>query len=232
MPRRGFYNENDDSETEAYDQEVSHSRSRSHRRGREDRRQSERSRSGGATGRGERGERPRSFVGQAFGEAVDAPAPAEGLSQEVEDELANRVAASVTANLGSQLRDILAERESRAEAMAKEVESLRAAQQHASLLTEATELHSESAQKQFIAFAKIQSGVAEVRRLMGAGDLAAADAALGEMEKVADFRLDMVRRADSLPGGWAAANIYERRVAGQSETKNDKIWKSAVEEAA
>ena len=62
--------------------------------------------------------------------------------------------------------------------------------------------------------------------------MAGVENALKEIEAIADFRLDMVRRADSMPGGWAAANIYERRVAGQSDTKNDKVWKSAVEEAA
>ena len=52
------------------------------------------------------------------------------------------------------------------------------------------------------------------------------------MEKIADFRIDMIRHADAMPGGWAAANVYEKRVASQVDKKNDKVWKQAVEEAS
>ena len=126
-------------------------------------------------------------MGQAFGNVSAPIAVAEGPSQPNEDHLANRVAATVTANLGAQLRDILAEKEGKAEEMAKEVEALRATQKHASLLTEATELRSESAQKQFLAFAKIKAEVANVRRLMSSGDLVGAHAALAEVEKISTW---------------------------------------------
>ena len=244
MPRSGFYQDGSDdseSETEPYEgdsaseqESVVSRRSRHRHREEEDHRRARQAREDERDDRRERrerSERPRSFVGQAFGNVNAPTAATEGPSQPDEDHLADRVAATVTANLGAQLRDILAEKDGKAEEMAKEVEALRAAQKHASLLTEATELRSESAQKQFLAFAKIKAEVANVRRLMSSGDLVGADAALVEVEKITDFRLDMVRRADSMPGGWAAATIYERRLAGQTETKNDKVWKAAVEEA-
>ena len=157
--------------------------------------------------------------------------PPENSQLPSENELAERVAATVTANLKSQLSELLANKESTSDSMAKEVEALRAAQKHSSLLNEATELQSESAQKQFIAFAKVKNGITNARRLVAAGDSAGAEEALKEVEKIADFRIDMIRRADSMPGGWAAANVYEKKVAGQVDKKNDKVWKAAVEEA-
>ena len=41
----------------------------------------------------------------------------------------------------------------------------------------------------------------------------------------------MMWRVDLSPGGWTAANINERQLESQTESKNDKVWKSAVEEA-
>ena len=245
MPRQRFYDdrdEEDDEETEAYVQggdpsNERHSRSRSrddsrdrgrHRgRRREGRRARERSESE------ELESRPRSFVGQNLGaeKARYEEEPSDDSQLPTESELAERVAATVTANLKTQLTELLANKNSTSEAMAKEVEALRAAQKHSSLLNEATELSSESAQKQFIAFAKVKNGVTNARRLVTAGDTAGAEEALKEVEKIADFRIDMIRRADSMPGGWAAANVYEKKVAGQVDKKNDKVWKAAVEEA-
>ena len=150
----------------------------------------------------------------------------------LEERVAARVSETIANKLKSQLHGILAAKEDKSNEMVKEVEALRAAQRHASLLTEATELQSESAQRQFVAFAKVKSGIVEARRFMLAGDVKSAETELSKMEVVADFRLDMIRRADSMPGGWAAANLYERKAAGQSDQKNDKMWRSAVEEAS
>ena len=227
MPRRNFYEDGgEESETEPYAASSGEEESDDERSG------GHRSRSRSRTPRegrreGSRGQRPRSVVAQIAGGSGPS---AEG-SSDVEQALASKVAATVTENLKGHLQNILGERQGRSDELIKEVEELRAAQRHASLLSEASELQSESAQRQFAAFVKIKSGVANARRLMAVGDAAAADRALNEVEKQADFRLDMIRRADSLPGGWAAANVYERRVAGNIDSKNDKIWRSAVEEA-
>ena len=145
--------------------------------------------------------------------------------------LAESVAETVTQNLKEQIAGLLKAKEAKDSEVVKEVEALKAAQLHASLLGEATEFQSESAQRQFIAFAKVKSGVSDALRYMASGDQSAAENSLKEIEKIADFRLDMIRRADSSPGGWATANVYERKVAGHNDKKNDKAWRSAVDEA-
>ena len=210
MPRRGFYEE-DESETEPYvrDSDETSSDEEEERHGRRSRSRS-RSRAG-ARDRRRRGDdsregRPRSVVSQVAGGAGQ---PTEE-PQEREEVLASRVAATVTENLKGHLQNMMVERQGRSDDLVKEVEELRAAQRHASLLSEASELQSESAQRQFAAFVKVKSGVSNARRLMSVGEVSGAEAALGEVEKLADFRLDMIRRADSLPGGWAAAKAGSR----------------------
>lgn len=243
MPRRGFYSDEDDTEAYIHDSEQGSeggNRSRSHSRERagarthggrgRDRshdRNRDRSRSRSRDSVDEN-TRPKSCVGRTFGVPGSSV-----LASDAEAVLARKVAESVTENLKSQLQIMLAEKEGGSADMIKEVEALRAAQHHSSLLSEAAELQSESAQKQFVAFAKVKSGVGDARRLVLAGDTKGAEIALSGVEKVADFRLDMIRRADSLPGGWAAANLYEKRVSGQTQAdnRNDKIWRAAVEEA-
>ena len=85
---------------------------------------------------------------------ASANLPPQDLRSEIESSLAERVTEAVTSNLKTQLVEILAERDGNSSAVEKEMESLKAAQQHASLLSEAAEFQSESAQRQFIAFAK------------------------------------------------------------------------------
>ena len=186
MARNGFYNDNDDSideddaETDAYaydprqiEERRSRSRSRSRDRSRERGRERGRRRDGGrAHNRGEDEggrSRPRSAVTivSPSGSAPDVrTSSGDSNSLPSENELAERVAASVTATLTSKLADILAQKENSSDSMVKEVEALRAAQKHSSLLNEATELQSESAQKQFIAFAKVKNGISNARRLV------------------------------------------------------------------
>jgi len=254
MPREGFYHDGEEEDTEPqeeeeeertvrYERERSRSRSREQSRARHGQRQN---RSRGRTGPrdnddGEGGarsspthSRPFSFVGRSFltsGENNTVTSSAE-IPANLEERVALRVSETVTNSLREQLLGVLKEKEEKSNGFAKEVEALQAAQRHASLLSEATELQSESAQRQFIAFAKVKSAVVNAKRLMVAGDVTGAESELAEVEKIADFRIDMIRRADSMPGGWAAANLYERKASGQVNQKNDKMWRSAVEEAS
>ena len=156
MARNGFYNDDeysdgDNIETDAYAYETrqgeerrSRSRSRSRDRSGERGRQRGRRRDGGRARDRDEDEggrsRPRSSVKIVCptGSDPDVRASAgDASSLPTENELAERVAASVTANLTSKLADILAQKENSSDSMVKEVEALRAAQKHSSLLNEA-----------------------------------------------------------------------------------------------
>ena len=91
----------------------------------------------------------------------------------------------------------------------------------------------EGAKAQFTAFAKIKASVEEARQKAIAGDGDGVLAALDRVEKVADIRMEVIERADRLPGGWPAATIFERLASNgdSNKAKFDRIWRSACTEA-
>ena len=101
---------------------------------------------------------PLSFVGRSFltsGKNSTATSSA-NIHADLEGRVLLCVSKTVTNNLQEQLHGVLKEKEEKSNSFAMEVEALQAAQRHATLLSEVTKLQSESAQRQFIAFAKVR----------------------------------------------------------------------------
>jgi hypothetical protein len=114
----------------------------------------------------------------------------------------------------------------------KDIDNVRAAQRQMDLQTEAARLNSEGARAQFVAFGKVKAGVSDAIRSLRAHKTLNAIKVLEEVEKVADLRINVVRRAGSTPGAQAAATIYERKLlAESSDAKNDKLWDAPMAEA-
>ena len=101
---------------------------------------------------------PLSFVGRSFltsGKNSTATSSA-NIHADLKGRVSLCVSKTVTNNLQEQLHGVLKEKEEKSNSFAMEVEALQAAQRHATLLSEVTKLQSESAQRQFIAFAKVK----------------------------------------------------------------------------
>jgi hypothetical protein len=112
----------------------------------------------------------------------------------------------------------------------KEIESFRAQQKHSSLLTEAAQVNSEGAKAQFLAFAKVKAEISDARRLLKAGNKDEACKALDKADKVIDLRLDLIKRVDTLPGGSAAAMLYEKKMNSSIDKKCNKAWDQSVQD--
>ena len=141
------------------------------------------------------------------------------------------IVAEVSSSVCEEIKDLVAERGG-SSVTSKDIEDVRAAQRLTDLQSEAARLNSEGAQLQFIAFGKVKAGVADAIRLLKSHETLPAIKLLEEVERVADLRIDVIRRAGSAPGAWAAATIYEKRMlAESSDAKNDKVWEAALAEA-
>jgi hypothetical protein len=142
------------------------------------------------------------------------------------------IVAEVSSSLRKELKGIVAGNQRGTSVTSKDIEDIRAAQRHADLQSEAACLSSEGAQLQFLVFGKIKSGVADAMRLLGAHKLLPTIKALEEVEKVADLRFDVIRKAGLSPGLWPAATLYERRMlAENANAKNDKVWEQCQVDA-
>ena len=142
------------------------------------------------------------------------------------------IAARISTQLREEMRDIMRGVHQAPAAASEDLEKLKLDHRTNSLMVRAGFLSSEGAKAQFAAFAKVKANVEDARAKVLAGDKAAALTALDRLEKVADLRLELVERADKLPGGWAAATIFERMAQSEdaNQGKFDKIWKSACGE--
>jgi hypothetical protein len=133
---------------------------------------------------------------------------------------------------GSELKGIVAGNQRGASVTSKDIEDIRAAQRYTDLQSEAARLSSEGAQLQFLAFSKIKSGVADAMKLLKAHETLPAIKALEEVERVADLRINVIKKAGSSPGLWPAATLYEyRMLAENANTKNDKVWEQCQVDA-
>ena len=144
-----------------------------------------------------------------------------------------RIAARISMQLREEMRDIMKDVNQAPAAVASEdIEKLKLDHRTNSLMVRAGFLSSDGAKAQFAAFAKVKANVEDARSKALAGDGTGVLAALDRLEKVADLRLELVERADRLPGGWAAATIFERMAQSEdaNQGKFDKIWKSACGE--
>ena len=115
----------------------------------------------------------------------------------------------------------------------EEWDRMRLEQRSSAIMSRAAFLSTEGAKAQFGAFAKIKASVEDARQKALAGDGEGVLAALDRLEHVADIRLEVIERADGLPGGWPAATIFERLASNgdANKAKLDRIWKSACVEA-
>jgi hypothetical protein len=132
--------------------------------------------------------------------------------------LVSQVAASKTSSIRSEFQDLLKSRDNKFLATSKDIEDLRAQQKNSILLAEATGLRSEGSRRQFAAFAKVKTGISDARRLLQNHNIHGALGVLETAEKVTDIRLDVIKRADSVPGdGWEAAGSYENCMLGDAD---------------
>jgi hypothetical protein len=114
----------------------------------------------------------------------------------------------------------------------KDLKDVRAAQRHLDLQADAAWLNSEGARLQYLTFGRVKFGVADAIRLLKGHETLSAIRSLEEVERVADCRIDVVKRAGSMPGTWPAATIYKKKLLSEtSDAKNDKLWDAAVAEA-
>ena len=159
----------------------------------------------------------------------ESPRRAEEESREVREQ---RIAARISMQLREEMRDILRDVNQTPATTSEDLEKLKLDHRTNSLMVRAGFLTSDGAKAQFAAFAKVKANVEDARAKILAGEKTAALAALDRLEKVADLRLELVERADKLPGGWAAATIFERMAQSEdaNQGKFDKIWKSACGE--
>jgi hypothetical protein len=83
-----------------------------------------------------------------------------------------------------------------------------------------------------LAFGKIKSGITDTMRLLKAHEMLPTIKALEEVERVADLRIDVIRKAGLLPGLWPAATLYEcRMLAENTNAKDDKVWEQCQVDA-
>jgi hypothetical protein len=111
-------------------------------------------------------------------------------------EIISQVSMTITDSLRAEFQDLLKSRENCLVGTTKEIEEIRAQQKKALLLAEGAGLKSEGAKKQFAAFAKVKSGIADTHRLLQSHDILGALGILEETEKVAGLHLNTIKRAD------------------------------------
>jgi hypothetical protein len=142
------------------------------------------------------------------------------------------IVAEVSSSIREELKGIIAGSQRGASVTNKDIEDIWAAQHHTDLQSEAARLNSEAAQLQFLAFGKIKSGVADAMRLLKAYQTLPAIKALEKVERVADLRINIIRKACSSPGLWPAATLYESHMlAENTNAKNDKVWEQCQVDA-
>ena len=141
-----------------------------------------------------------------------------------------RIAEDVTRSLRAEMQEILERVRPREGASAVELDKLKLEQRTSSLMARGAMLSSEGARAQYLAFARIKASAEEVRRKIVAGDGIAATEALDKLERVVDLRLETIQRADTSPGGWAVATVFERMAfdADTNQPKLDRCWKAAA----
>ena len=142
---------------------------------------------------------------------------------------------ALTANMRAEMRSLFQENAAARPSVVdqQEWDKMRLKQRSGEIASRAAFLNTEGAKAQFIAFAKIKANLEEARAKVQAGDGDGVIAAFDRMEDVTDVRLELIERADSMPGGWPAATIFERiaQTGNANKTKFDKMWKLAVGEA-
>jgi hypothetical protein len=134
----------------------------------------------------------------------------------------------VTHSLKEEFRETISSSTSRDKENSKLIDSLRLQQNKDSTFASAHDITSEGAKKQYIAFAKIKIGITEVREKLENHNVLGALGVLEEIEKIADIRLNLIKRADSCPGGWSAATDLEDKLTGVSNEKKDKLWDASA----
>ena len=122
------------------------------------------------------------------------------------------------------MKQLLLEKDRWIGELTEKVESYSAKQEFNNLMTTARNMKSESAMRQFIAFAKCKCWAVDAKRAIENGNLGAAADPLDKIADLGDFRMDLCMRADSMPGGWGTANIYEQQAKGNLDLRNDKGW--------
>ena len=83
----------------------------------------------------------------------------------------------------------------------EEWDQMRLNQRSSAIASKAAFLKSEGAKAQYIAFAKIKANLEEARIKAKLGDGDGVLAAIDRMEEITDVRLELVERADNMPGG-------------------------------
>jgi hypothetical protein len=137
---------------------------------------------------------------------------------------------AVSASLRSELQNMALSRDQKEASTSSELEKLKLQHKTDSLLAGALALKSEGNRAQWHAFAKVKSSLADIRHKLESHDVLGALASIESGERIVDLRLDIIKRADSLPGGWPVATIFERKVLGDADEKQDKAWASAESE--
>ena len=114
---------------------------------------------------------------------------------------------------------------------AGEWDAMRLEQRTNAILSQATFLKTDGAKAQFTAFAKIKANH-EVISKIRSGNPEAAVELLERANFVADVRLEVIERANRLPGGWPVATIFERMASASDagRAKFNRLWKSACGE--
>jgi hypothetical protein len=80
-----------------------------------------------------------------------------------------------------------------------------------------------------VAFGKVRAGFTEAIRQLKSHDTLAAIKLLEEVARVADFHLNVIKRAGTSSGLWPAATLYEKRMMAEtSDVKHNKIWAECV----
>ena len=159
----------------------------------------------------------------------------ENEEQQARDQaLLSAISSGLREDLRSEMRSLIQQASKQQSSVdPEEWDRMRLEQRSSSIMSRAAFLTSEGAKAQFGAFAKIKANVEEARQRALAGDGDGVLAALDRMEHVADIRLELIERADRLPGGWPAATIFERLASNgdANKAKLDRAWKSACAEA-
>lgn len=137
---------------------------------------------------------------------------------------------AVTENLQTHFQKLLDSKDKDVSSTLSELQQLKLQQQSESLISSAAQLSGEGAKAQYLAFAKIKSGLSAIRQKLNSHDTLGAIATISDIEKVVDVRLELVKRADSLPGGWPAGTIFEKKALGVTDEKSDKLWNQSVTE--
>jgi hypothetical protein len=136
----------------------------------------------------------------------------------------------VTDSLKVEFREMISSSSSQNKENSKLIDTLRLQQKKDSTLAGALDITSDGAKMQYIAFAKMKIGISDTREKLENHDILGALGVLEELEKITDIRLDLIKRADSCPGGWAASTIFEKKVLGDTDEKKDKLWDASVAE--